>query len=252
MKVLGWMAVLALGLASALAVGEDFIARNGQGPAEGLFQIQFEEPVAVGSARGSSEGGSSESRGPSEGGGSSGNGGQVQALSGLPATSMANLAALARAFLVQQGELLDLDGPGQLDLMRVTRDDYGGSHLRFARTYKGLLVDAMDLLVHFDAKARVTGINGNIVRMAPEVRDAMLLRGDAPALTAEAAQDFVAQQLGKEAAALDFGEPRPLLIAEAPYVIWELRVRDGLTPYRFRISDEPLPQVLVKDLDLRF
>ncbi|MGI9322032.1 MAG: hypothetical protein ACR2PJ_00480 [Pseudomonadales bacterium] len=228
---------------STAAPGSNLITKNAQGQAEGLFHIQYPSPAAqaTGQAQAVRQSQPTEQSQPAT---------QPDA----SATSLANLTKLARQFLMSRQELLGIDSPDQLDLMKATTDSRGGRHLRFVRTYKNILVSAMDLIVHFDVNAKVTGINGNIVRLPSSLLTQVdsRLPGGKPTLTPEQAQAFVANDLGIAPANMAASETRPLIINKQPYVIWELSVQKGHVPYIYRISDESSPQLLSKNIDVRF
>lgn len=227
----------------AQAQSEDFfslelssrISRNVDGEAEGLFHINYQPiaPEAIGQV------------------------GQV--VSGVQKPSVGavpRVRLLAENFLAQHSLTLGISGPENLDFLRADTDAHGGHHVRFARTYKGIRVDKMEILVHFDKQNQITSINGNIVRLPQDLRLAVdqHLSGGKPIATSSIALATVADEAGVLAESIIVHHNQVLIMQKAPYLVWAIDVvfqQSGLR-YHYQVSDETSPRILYKDLAITF
>src|SRR5262245_36679539 len=154
--------------------------------------------------------------------------------SGVPANR-----AAAAAFLREYGALFGVaNAPAELEEIRVARDPDGGTHLVYRQRHRGLPVFAGELLVHFDAADRLTGVNGRFVPV--DLVDGVPTRSaeeaGRSALAIVAAEPGGAGALRVErAGALGVGRASLLVFREGPlrgmpgatHLAWELEVGDG-------------------------
>lgn len=235
----GWLTVLLLSLLASSAQATNFsafesfarVSRNSNNKPEGLFTVSYIPipPAAVGTqtyrfARPTAE------------------------------AAIFNYRDLAEQFIIQNQELLDVASAGDLKYLRETVDSAGGRHLRFARTYRGILLDDMEVIVHFNADTNVTGINGQIVRLPADLRQAIdkhLISGGT-VIDADIAASAVAESEGRAVSSLKITDPQVLITTESPYVVWELQVALSMVDsYTYRVSDEQPPRILSKVSNLK-
>ncbi|UTA47215.1 hypothetical protein L1F30_13725 [Simiduia sp. 21SJ11W-1] len=71
--------------------------------------------------------------------------------------------AAARQFFSENPEFFAADAEA-MQLHKQREDRFGNHHLRFHRVIAGIPVADMEVIVHFNAKGVITGVNGHIVR----------------------------------------------------------------------------------------
>lgn len=161
--------------------------------------------------------------------------------------------ATALRYMQQQKALLGVSEVAtDMKLQSENTDKFGGIHLRYQRHIEGIRLDQMEVLVHLDSKGEVVGINGYITPVTEQLKQYVsmhLVNGETD-LDIKKILEIVAADLSLPGESIDLRKAAPLIITEAPYVLWEVEaiVRNSLTRYLYRIVDEPGGTILLKRL----
>lgn len=109
-----------------------------------------------------------------------------------------------------------------LQLHKRTTDRFGNQHLRFHRLIGGVPVADMEVLVHFNPKGEITGVNGHIVRPS----DALLshMASEPQTISQLEALQQVASLRGAALGELRLLNAEKRLANEAPHLRWHLDI----------------------------
>ena len=143
---------------------------------------------------------------------------------------------LAQAFLNDNRELLGITSAAT-DLRLNTRktDRFGRQHLRYRRMVGPLQLKDMEVILHVSDNGKVSGLNGNIVRigndLAAEIQFLQSLN-TLPKLTDSLLLDLAAQYLKADISQLKLHSSQAFATNTSPYVIWQIEVsRPGQIGY---------------------
>lgn len=215
------------------------LSNNNDGQTEGLFLIQY-DPIAPAVVGFSGATQYSRVRG---------------ALSGGVLDNF-EYVAFAKEFMAQHKSMLNVNSGHDFTLIKDNEDSRGGHHLRFFRTYRDIRLDNMEVIVHFNPKRQITGINGEIVRLDTAVKAAVdqhLASGSQHADTADL-RAAIANSENLPVSEVEIRKPMMLIRKQAPHVIWELvAVLDNniIDNYTYRLSDAKSPLILSKSSNIR-
>jgi len=158
---------------------------------------------------------------------------------------------LARAFAANNLQLFDIaDAEQDLRLSSSQQDASGNHHLRFQRMINGLLLEGMELLFHVSGDGQVSGANGNIVRIAPELRKYLEDNPQLPRQKEERILDAIASDLEVAVADFEVADLQLLAVNQPPFVVWKLdvKLKKRLAHFRYRISDADAGILQKRDL----
>ena len=143
---------------------------------------------------------------------------------------------LAQAFLNKNRELLGINNAAT-DLRLSTRetDRFGRQHLRYRRMIGALQLKNMEVILHISESGKVSGFNGNIVRISDDLAaEIQFLQGlgTLPKLTSARLLNLAAQSLKTDLSKLKLHTSQAFAINTSPYIIWEIEVsRPGQIGY---------------------
>lgn len=139
------------------------------------------------------------------------------------ALSEAELLNRSMDFLKTNGDLLRIEAPeSEFELMEISADPYGLTHLRYQQVYQGIEVWAHDVRVHLNAKGVVESFNGRYIPTPEGLNVNDIAVGETRA-----------RQIAREAfgRAADEVESRRLIYVDdlgTPHLTWLVVVRKGL------------------------
>lgn len=176
----------------------------------------------------------------------------------LPGAGLGNFeyVAFAKEFMAQHRNMLDIDSGHDFTLIKKSEDRRGGRHLRFYRTYQGIRLDNMEVIVHFNSNRQITGINGEIVRLADDAKVAVNqhLANGGPIADEDDLRAAIAKSEDLSVDKVEIRNSVTLISQQAPHVIWQLvAVLDNniIDNYTYRLNDSQSPNILSKKSNIR-
>ena len=168
----------------------------------------------------------------------------------LSADSMGGSATTleqARSSILEHRTQLNLSSDGALLFQQTNTDRFGNQHLRFKTTYRGIEVEKMQIIVHFDQEA-VSSISGYQQLLSPSFKSKIdaHLNQEKTQLTADKVLAFIDQKQHKVLSI------KPMIIQTQPYVIWQVRLSVNGIETIYRVSDSNPPNILSKIEDIKY
>lgn len=159
----------------------------------------------------------------------------------------------AKQYMLGNKKILSITSADDLVFEKSTKDRAGGRHLHFRRVYRGIDVDKMTLIVHFNHAQQITSFNGYIDIIAKnalnEIDDILKSKTQ---VSPQEALDFIAQDLNQNSATIAIIDSKPLIIAENPYLLWQLDIGANSIRYLYRTTYTKPIQILSKQVKIRY
>lgn len=146
-------------------------------------------------------------------------------------------------FFSDNVELFDISNPEQ-DLRLISRqqDQFGSKHLRYHRYLGELRLQGMEIIIHINSSGKVSGANGNIVRVSDELNSEILFlqsQGTLPKLNNQQLISLASDDLNINISELQLQKSQAFAINHSPYVIWQVEVgrKSHFERYELTLSD---------------
>ncbi|CAC9552245.1 hypothetical protein [uncultured Gammaproteobacteria bacterium] len=170
----------------------------------------------------------------------------IQGINSMSGTAP-TLEQQARSSILERRAQLNLNNNEALLFQRVNTDRFGNQHFRFNVTYKGIELEKMQIIAHFD-QGIVSSLSGYQQSLSPSFKNKIdtHLNQEKPQLTTDKVLAFINKKQHKVLSI------KPMIIQAQPYVIWQVQLLiNGITTV-YRVSDSNPPSILSKIEDIQY
>lgn len=159
----------------------------------------------------------------------------------------------AKQYLVKNQQVFGIESFDNLFFKKITSDRLGRKHLRFARTYQGIKVENIEIIVHFNQNNQVASVNGYLQDLPVNVRTSIerALKNGTTVSNSQAILNKVAQNLKTSVSQLKVLSNQPIIVLSRPYLIWKVDVVARSIRYSFKLTDEIEANILDKTVNVQ-
>lgn len=159
----------------------------------------------------------------------------------------------AKQYLVKNQQVFGIESFDNLFFKKITSDRLGRKHLRFARTYQGIKVENIEIIVHFNQNNQVASVNGYLQDLPVNVRTSIerALKNGTTVSNSQAILNKVAQNLKTSVSQLKVLSNQPIIVLSRPYLIWKVDVVARSIRYSFKLTDEIEASILDKTVNVQ-
>lgn len=167
--------------------------------------------------------------------------------------NQASLILKGKQYLVNNPDVFGIESLESLLFKKITDDRLGRKHLRFARTYKGIEVENLEIIVHFNQNQQVASVNGYLQDLPVNTRISIeqALRNGTTVSNSKTILNKVSQNLKTTSSHLKVLSNQPLISLNIPYLVWKVDVVSRSLRYSFRLTDEIKPKILDKTVNIQ-
>ena len=162
--------------------------------------------------------------------------------------TVADLAAAAKKFFLDQSPDFYIRTNEELVLHKKTTDSLGRNHLRFHRFYRGIRIQGVELIAHFNSDNQLISVNGYTEKLPEEARlaiDSLLDK----LVSAEDALNKIAENLMVQVDQVSVLNKTTYIDIQEPYIYWHFDIDNKLTRYSYIVSIDLPVRIISKSVN---